>query len=130
MNKLRWFWLILGLVWVASVFYISLTSSPPQPLSFWQADKFEHALAYGLLMLWYCQIYRQRHSRVLLSLLLIGMGVAIEYLQRETAYRTFDYADMLANATGVMLGWTWARTGLGRIFSCLEYHASRKFARV
>jgi glycopeptide antibiotics resistance protein len=58
------------------------------------------------------------------------MGVAIEYLQRETAYRTFDYADMLANATGVMLGWTWARTGLGRIFSCLEYHASRKFARV
>lgn len=121
---------MLGLVWVASVFYVSLMPSPPQPLGFWQADKFEHALAYGLLMLWYCQIYRQRRSRVLLSLLLIGMGVAIEYLQRGTGYRTFDYADMLANATGVMLGWAWARTGLGRIFAYLEYRASRKLAQV
>lgn len=125
-NKLRWSWLAVGLVWVAAVFYLSLTPYPPQPVTFWQADKLEHALAYGLLMLWFCQIYRQRRPRMLLALLLVAMGIAIEYLQGETGYRTFEYADMLANATGVLVGWAWAQTSLGHVFANLEYHVARK----
>lgn len=123
MNKLRGSWLALGVVWIVAIFYISLTPHPPQPVSFWQADKLEHALAYGLLMLWFCQIYRQRLFRAGLALLLVFMGIVIEYLQRESGYRTFDVADMLANATGVALGWAWARTGLGQVFAYIEYHA-------
>lgn len=125
MNKLRWTWLAVGWLWVAGIFYVSLMPHPPQPVHFWSADKLEHALAYSLLMLWFCQVYRQRRSRVVLASLLVVMGVAIEYLQRETGYRTFDYADMLANFTGVIVGWAWARTGLGRVFAYLEYHLSR-----
>lgn len=123
---LRWSWLIMGWLWVVATFYVSLMQHPPEPVTFWSADKLEHALAYCLLMLWFSQVYRQRISRVLLALLLVAMGIAIEYLQRETGYRTFDYADMLANATGVIVGWTWARTGLGRVFAYLEYHAAKK----
>ena len=125
-NKLRWSWLAVGLVWVAAVFYLSLTPYPPQPVTFWQADKIEHALAYGLLMLWFCQIYRQRSSRMLLALLLVAMGIAIEYLQGETGYRMFEYVDMLANAAGVLVGWAWARTSLGHVFAYLEYRVARK----
>jgi VanZ family protein len=126
MNKLRWSWLALGWLWVGAIFYVSLMQHPPEPVQFWSADKLEHALAYCLLMLWFCQVYRKRTSRMLLAVLLLAMGIIIEYLQRETGYRTFDYADMFADATGVVVGWAWARTGLGRVFAYLEIHAARK----
>ena len=126
LHRLRWAWLVLGGVWVTTIIYLSLVPHPPEPVHFWSADKLEHALAYCLLMLWFSQIYRQRASRMLLAVLLVAMGIGLEYLQRETGYRTFDYADMLANATGVVVGWAWARTGLGRVFAHLEYRAARK----
>jgi VanZ family protein len=126
MNKLRWIWLAVGWFWVAAIFYLSLMPHPPEPVHFWNADKLEHALAYCLLMLWFCQVYRQRRPRLMLAMLLVAMGALIEYMQRETGYRFFDYADMLSNATGVLVGWVWARTGLGRVFAYLEYHAARK----
>lgn len=126
MNKLRWTWLAVGWLWVAAIFYLSLMPHPPEPVHFWNADKLEHALAYCLLMLWFCQVYRRRRTRLMLAVLLVAMGVLIEYMQRETGYRFFDYADMLSNATGVLVGWAWARTGLGRVFAYLEYHAASK----
>lgn len=126
MIKLRWLWIALGWVWVTIIFYLSLMPHPPEPVHFWNADKLEHALAYCLLMLWFCQVYRQRKARMLLAALLVVMGIVIEYLQGETGYRFFDYADMVSNTTGVLLGWAWARTGLGRIFATLEYHTARR----
>ena len=128
-NKLRWFWLLLGWMWVAVVFYLSLMPVPPQPVTFWQADKLEHLLAYCLLMLWFSQVYRKFSARLLMAILIVSIGVLIEYLQRETGYRNFDYADMVANGFGVLVGWAWARTGLGRIFAFLEFHSSKKYKR-
>ena len=128
MSKLRWSWLGLGWIWVIAIFYLSLMPHPPEPLpmGFWGADKLEHALSYCLLMLWFSQIYTKLSLRLLLTVLLLAMGIAIEYLQGETGYRFFEYADMLANASGVMLGWVWARTALGGIFLLLETHFARK----
>ncbi len=126
MKILRWSWLGFGLVWVIVVFYLSLMPHPPQPMNFWGADKLQHALTYWLLMLWFCQVYRQRTSRMVLAMALVAMGIAIEYLQRETGYRLFEYADMAANATGVVVGWVWARTGLGRVFAYLEHRVAEK----
>ncbi|OGS80800.1 MAG: hypothetical protein A2061_08125 [Gallionellales bacterium GWA2_59_43] len=120
MQKLRKAWLVLGWLWVATVLYLSLTPSPPEPLRFWSVDKLEHALAYCLLMLWFCQVYVRRLQRLFAAVLLIALGIIVELLQEMTGYRYFEYADMLANATGVMLGWAWARTGLGRIGRALE----------
>ena len=37
------------------------------------------------------------------------MGIALEFIQEMTGYRTFDLLDMLANAAGV-LGASWRRT--------------------
>jgi VanZ family protein len=120
MYKLRRIWLTLGAVWVVTVMYLSLTPNPPEPMHFLNADKLEHALAYGFLMLWFCQVYQQPAPRILVASLLVALGVGIEYLQRMTAYRVFDYADMLANAAGVLLSMILISIGLGQIGVMLE----------
>jgi VanZ family protein len=120
MYKLRRIWLVLGAGWVATVVYLSLTPNPPEPMHFLNADKLEHALAYSFLMLWFCQVYQQRAPRIFTAALLIALGVAIEYFQRMTIYRVFDYADMLANGAGVLLSFIFINMGLGRMGVMLE----------
>ena len=120
MYKLRRIWLALGAVWVATIMYLSLTPHPPEPMNFLNADKLEHVLAYAFLMLWFCQLSQQRAPRILIAGLLVAFGVAIEYLQRMTVYRVFDYADMLANGAGVLLSLILISIGLGRIGAMLE----------
>ena len=120
MYKLRRIWLALGAVWVATIMYFSLTPHPPEPMNFLNADKLEHVLAYAFLMLWFCQLSQQRAPRILIAGLLVAFGVAIEYLQRMTVYRVFDYADMLANGAGVLLSLILISIGLGRIGIMLE----------
>jgi glycopeptide antibiotics resistance protein len=74
-----------------------------------QGDKLGHFAAYGLLMFVFCQIYDQPRTRLVYAAGFIAMGVALEFAQGMTDYRTFDVFDMLANATGVVLGWAVAR---------------------
>lgn len=121
---LRKSWLALGWLWVVCVFVLSLMPVPPQPLVFDFSDKLEHALAYALLMLWFCQLY-SGHARIRLFLVLVVMGVCIEFLQGLTGYRYFEFADMLANTAGVLIGWGLARTGLGKMLSALEQKESK-----
>lgn len=120
MRHLRTVWLLLGLCWVGGVIFISLTPNPPEPVRFWNADKLEHALAYGLLMLWFCQIFQQKMARLVTAGLLIFLGVTLEILQSFTGYRFFEFADMVANTIGVLLGWVWARTAAGQIYTALH----------
>jgi VanZ family protein len=89
---------------VAAIFWLSLTPRPPT-IDIEQGDKLGHFGAYGLLMLLFCQVYDQRRTRLAYASGFIAMGIAIEFLQRMTGYRTFDVLDMAANATGVILGW-------------------------
>lgn len=77
----------------------------PQPIGFEQGDKLEHFAAYGLLMALFCLAYPSRGARLAYAAGFILMGIALEFLQGMTDYRTFDVLDMLANAVGVALGW-------------------------
>ncbi len=113
-------WLAGGWLLVLLVVYLSLTPQPPAPLTFENADKFEHALAYGTLAFWFCQIYRTAGARVALALALAGLGIGLEYVQGWTGYRSYDVLDMLANGTGVLLGWLLALTPLGRLLEWFE----------
>ena len=119
---LRRVWLTLGWLWVAAVFFISLIPLPPQPFILYGVDKLQHALAYSLLMLWFCQVYVVLGTCIRLLLMLVTMGVIIEILQGMSGYRSFEYADMLANLIGVLIGWGLMRTRMGRIFTTLENH--------
>lgn len=62
-------------------------------------------MAYAWLMWWFGQIYAHRPARLLTAIALVGMGVALEYAQGLTGYRTFAYSDMRDNAFGVLVGW-------------------------
>jgi hypothetical protein len=110
---LRRAWLAAGAGFVALVIYLSLT---PDPLAVPSVEdvKTGHVLAYFWLMLWFSQAWRGNLPRLGLAVALVGLGVALEYAQRQTGYRTFAYADMRDDLIGVAAGWVAASTMLGR----------------
>lgn len=97
-------WLAFGWLWVTTVLWLSLTPSPPQPLTFDYSDKLGHALAYLFLMGWFAVAWCGKH-RIIGAAGLVAMGVLVEILQGLSGYRHFEFADMLANISGVLLGW-------------------------
>jgi VanZ family protein len=104
---MRRLWLALGWAIVAAIVYGSVMHSPPS-LGFAQSDKLEHLGGYGLVMFWFCQLYRGRYARIGYALGFIAMGVGLEFVQRWLGYRSFEIADMVADAAGVALGWALA----------------------
>ncbi len=89
---------------VAAIFWLSLTPRPPT-IDVEQGDKLGHLAAYGLLMLLFCQVYARKSTRIAYATGFVVMGIAIEFLQKMTGYRSFEVADMVADAIGVLLGW-------------------------
>ncbi|MDP1672861.1 MAG: VanZ family protein [Burkholderiales bacterium] len=69
------------------------------------SDKLLHFSAYAVLMSWFSNICPMLNQRIKLALALVTLGIALEFAQRWTGYRTFELADMAANATGVAAGW-------------------------
>jgi len=76
----------------------------PPKVDLGQGDKLGHFAAYGLLTFVFCLIYDQRATRLAYAAGFILMGVALEFLQGMTGYRTFELLDMLADAAGVLAG--------------------------
>jgi len=78
------------------------------------SDKLHHFAAYAALMLvWRLSMGASSLSvQVRLAIALMLMGVAIECAQGLTPYRSFEWADAAANATGVLIGWALANTAL------------------
>ncbi len=113
-------WLTIGWMLIGCVIYESLTPEPPSfdNVPYW--DKWGHLFSYGFLMLWFAQIYQRRSQRIWVALGLIGLGVGLEFAQEQTGYRTFEYADMLADALGTALGWGVATTALGAALGSIE----------
>ena len=112
-------WLALGWGLVGVVIYLSLMPHPPQPLDVSGADKVEHAMAYAGLALWFFQIVR-KSSRLGAGVALVLLGVAIEIAQAFTPTRSFELADMGADAVGVVLGAWLVQSPLGRVLAAIE----------
>jgi len=112
-------WIVLGVLFVGAIVVLSLVNLAPIEGALLQ-DKAMHVLAYGFLMGWFSQIYQHTLMRVLLVIVLVALGVGLEYLQGMVAHRQFDVLDMLANTSGVFLAWLLSYTGLGRILVSFE----------
>ena len=98
-------WFTIGLGWIALVIYLSLTSKPLLPdVQITHFDKFGHFVAYCWLMFWFSNLYYQTKSRLLLMSGFILLGLCMELLQSQTASRLFEWADLIANITGVVVG--------------------------
>ena len=107
-------WRTVGLLFVVWVIYESLTPSPIETPGIEFGDKIGHFSAYFMMMMWFAQLYRRSRHLVLL-VGFIAMGVALEFVQEQTGYRAFEYADMLANSLGASVAWLLA----GGTFSSL-----------
>lgn len=93
----------VGWLYAMGIIWLSLTPSPPQ-IDVANGDKLGHFLAYGALMFWFCWLYRGWKTRIAFAAGWIALGVALEFVQRATGYRTFELADMAADAVGVLGG--------------------------
>ena len=102
-----------GWLYAAAIVFLSLTPTPPDP-GFEHGDKLGHLLAYGLLMFWFCLLYRYRTARLAYGVGWVAMGIALEFAQGATGTRSFEYSDMAANALGVVAG-ALAALGLARV---------------
>lgn len=90
----------LGVVIVASL--LPASDLPPMPKG---ADKLEHFLAYFVLAGGAVQLYARRRSWAIAGLLLVLVGIGLEYLQASMKLgRTLDQQDALANTLGVIAG--------------------------
>jgi VanZ family protein len=100
----RRLWLALGWALVLGVIVLSVIPAPIQ-VPVVEGDKLGHLLAYGTLMVWFSNLYDESNPRIILAIGLVAMGIILEFVQRWSGYRTFEIADMAANAIGVLAGW-------------------------
>jgi VanZ family protein len=112
-------WQGIGALLIAFVVYESLTPHPIEvPLP--QGDKYGHILAYATLMAWFAQIYLGRSARTAWAVGFVAMGIGLEFLQGLTDYRSFEIADMIANAVGAGIGWCAVQTPLKSALARVE----------
>lgn len=112
-------WLLLGFAMIAFVVYETLTSTPIDT-GMKISDKLLHIAGYFGMMGWFVQIIHNNKQRLLLAIGFVCLGIALEVLQGWGSNRHYEVADMLANATGVMLAWLLALTRFSYILWYIE----------
>jgi len=117
--KFKPLWLSIGYLLIAYIFYSSLRPDPIE-VDIDNFDKYAHTFAYFVLMGWFTQIYQHKNSVLICALVFALMGVLIEVLQGMGGIRFFDYYDMLANASGVILAWILSLTPFKNILFYFE----------
>ena len=107
-----WLWAGLWMLAIAAVVVGSLVPGrdlPAVPVS----DKFEHFAAYAELAAGAVQLFARRLSWAVVCVLLVLLGIGLEYLQAAMKLgRMLDRADALANTLGVLIGLATAFTPL------------------
>lgn len=87
---------------LAAVLVVSLMPSEHLPQG---NDKIHHLVTYAILAAWSFIVFQARipKSRARIAVGLILFGGFIELLQGLTGYRYAEWADVLANSTGVFI---------------------------
>ena len=114
----RRIWLLLGWGMVAVVVVLSLIPLDADLAE--NRDKLAHFVAYGSMSFWFGLLYGGRVRQLGIAIAFAAMGVGIEFLQGLTDYRTFEIADMIANAIGATAGWGLAQTPLRNVLEWVE----------
>jgi VanZ family protein len=93
----------LGWLYAGLIAFLSLAPAPPET-GYPYGDKVGHFLAYALLMVWFARLYPARRARFAYALLWLAYGIGLEFAQQASGYRSFELADMAANALGIAAG--------------------------
>jgi len=97
--KFKNYWVIFGLIQVILAFCLCLCPIANTPVRIPHLDKLFHFFAYLLLTFYQIQIHGVRKSKLIFMFFCI-QGILIEILQLFTGYRSFEWWDMAANASG------------------------------
>lgn len=117
---------LLLLIWVVSLAVVIVGSLIPgavltkiDPLETYLNDKGEHFLAYLALAFLPPLTFANRLFAWAVSVGMLAVGIGLEFAQRLTPDRQFDYADMRADgfgvAAGMVLSWLISMIAAGRI---------------
>ena len=117
--RARKLWLVVGWLLVLLVIFLSLVPVPVEvPVE--GGDKFGHVTAYAALMFWFANLFETVNRRGILAIGFVALGIALEFVQGWTDYRTFELADMAADAFGVAVGWVLAPPRLPNFLQRIE----------
>lgn len=105
----RYLWLFGGVSLVGMVLYLTLMPAVAAPTL--MNDKVSHGIAFMVLMTWFCGVFEMRFSPFV-AIVLLCLGVLIELVQQQLTYRSAEFADGLADLTGIGAGWVLAAVGL------------------
>lgn len=102
--RATWFWRTALGVLAIVVLILALMPAPPSTLDTgW--DKLNHALAFAALAVCSCFSGSASPRRLLMAgALLIAFGGAIELLQSQIPGRDAEWADLLADSVGMVVG--------------------------
>lgn len=114
----RFWWLVGAAMW-AFIIYASLTTHPiGLPGRF--SDKVLHFSGYFGVTAWYAQLYLRSTVRKRQLFGFVVVGVLLEFAQLLVNERSFEWADMLANASGVVVAGLLMRSRLERLLLATE----------
>ena len=111
-------WLMVGLLFLV-LGLVSALSPPAIPLPLAIDDKLLHFVAFLGFMVWFGGVFQPR----LAPLVVLGLsayGLLIELLQSLTVTRHAEGLDLVADISGVLLGWLLGVAGLSRWCMKLE----------
>lgn len=118
-------WLVAGLL-LLLLGLLSALVPPGTPMPFTANDKLLHFVGFLGFMVWFGGVFQPRMAP-LVALGLFGYGLLMEYLQSLTITRQAEGLDLVADISGVLLGWLLSIAGLSRWCMKLEsWFASRK----
>ena len=119
-------WMALWVVAIAIVVAGELLPGKDLP-SLSMSDKSEHFIAYALLSASAVQLFARRLSWGFVCLLLVLMGIALEFLQGAMGLgRSMDRYDALANSIGVLIGLATAFTPLRDVLLWIDRRIAHK----
>ena len=107
---------VLLVLTIGIILWLALHPSPP--IAGLQFDKFNHLAAFFVLALLAEYAFPSGKGEVLKLLPLLGFGMLIEMLQYWVGYRYFEWLDLIADASGIVLFWL-VRGALRRTFDPL-----------
>jgi glycopeptide antibiotics resistance protein len=126
MRALRYgnIWFGGGILLMLIVLYSTVTPGGLMPsfldlMPSFLSDKALHLLAFMVLMVWFCGVFRLRLSP-LVALTLLAFGIGIELIQSLLPYRSAEVADAMFDFGGILLGWALAAAGLGGWAAMIE----------
>lgn len=114
-------WYLLGAVMLLLVGVASLMPAPQVGVS----DKVSHVATYAVLGAWFGLL---ASNRLVLSWTIVGLlgyGILLELLQGTTSYRYAEWADVVANGGGILIGATLYFTPLKRLLAYVDQRLAR-----